>query len=228
MYYNPRLKNHRYLGKVRIGVVDDHVMLRDFMATAINNFGNFEVILRAANGQDMIRQLAATAIPDIIIMDLNMPVMNGYQAIKWLTENYPEINILVITMFDSEAVLVRLLRAGVRAFLKKEAPPRDLEHALNALLQDGYFYPPEVSVQIKDLFQHPVKKQKELPFILNEHELQFLELCCSDITYRQMAREIFVSPRTIDNYRDNLFNKLKVKSRVGLVLYAIKNGIIPV
>jgi two-component system invasion response regulator UvrY len=226
MYNNTHL-NKRYLGKVSIGIVDDHVLLRDFMATAINELGDFEVILRATNGQDMIDQLKHTALPEIMILDLNMPVMNGYDTIKWLMDNHPQVNVLVVTMFDSEAVLIRLLRAGVRAFLRKDAPPRELEQALKALMQDRYFYPPEISRRINGLFQRPGKELKSLSFALNEQELHFLELCCSDITYREMAREIFVSPRTIDNYRDNLFQKLNVRSRIGLVLYAVKNGIIP-
>lgn len=226
MYYNPNLKNENYLGKLKVGIVDDHVMVRDSLASTINGYGDYIVMLRAIHGQDMIKQLKSCANPEIIILDLNMPVMDGYETASWLADNHPEVNVLVVTMFDSETTLLRLLKSGVRAFLKKDAHPNELKYALKALMKERYYYPQTISRKIANVFQNPDQTYKTQPLILTDKEIRFLQLCSTDLTYKQMAGELLISPRTVDNYRDKLFSKLNVKTRVELVVYAMKNGII--
>ncbi|MBC7886199.1 MAG: response regulator transcription factor [Saprospiraceae bacterium] len=226
MYYNPVLKTPRRAAKLRIGIVDDHILLRDALIDVINDYHDCEVTLRAANGLEMIGQVRHGNIPDIIILDLNMPFMDGYETAKWLVENNPAINILVLSMFDSEITIIRLLRTGVKAFLKKDTHPGELKHAIKSVMAEGYYYPQTISGKLANVFHNPDKSVFTQPLVLNENEIKFLKLSCSELTYKEMAKELFVSPRTVDNYRDQLFEKLDVKSRVGLAMYAIKNGII--
>src|SRR5438046_3305151 len=118
--------------KIKIALVDDHSLLRDALAGVIGNFDNCEVILRADNGEDFIHQLKCLSLPDLIILDINMPVMDGYETAKWVKKNHPEINIIILSMFDSEVALIRLLQAGAKAFLKKDAHLKELQFAIDS------------------------------------------------------------------------------------------------
>lgn len=225
MYYTPRLRTPTLLTKIRIGLIDDHRLLRDSLINIINESSDFEVIMRADNGKDMIEQFETCSIPDIIILDLNMPLMDGYDTARWLQIHYPEINILVLSMFDSEVTLIRLLQIGVKAFLKKDTHPSELQHALKAIMAEGYYYPQTVSGRLANVFHNPDKGVFIEPLTLTQNEINFLRFICSDLTYKEIALQMNISPRTIDNYRDQLFGKLQIKSRVGLAMFAIKNGI---
>lgn len=226
MYYDSLLENNKSEIKLKIALVDDHILLRDALINVINNFSNCEITIRAANGVDLIEQLQTCSVPDIIILDLNMPLMDGYETSCWLKHHYPQISILVLSMFDSEVTLIRLLQLGVKAFLKKDTHPNELKHAIKSITTDGYYYPQTVSGKLANIFHNPEKGVYTQPVVLTESEIIFLRLTTSELTYKEIAKEMFMSPRTIDNYRDLLFDKLKIKSRVGLAMYAIKNGIV--
>jgi len=157
------------------------------------------------------------------LMDLNMPKMDGYEAAKWLTQHHPEIKIVILTMYDSEIALIRLLQAGVNGFLKKDIHPAELRNALLTVAAGEYYYSNHTTTKIASLF----RKQSVLEnSILNDREIEFLKLASTDMTYKEIAQAMHMTPRHIDTYRDALFTKLDVKSRVGLAIYAIKNGIV--
>lgn len=206
---------------------DDHILLRDALTNLINSFDDFRVSGTAGNGKELINLLQQNPEPHIILLDLNMPVMDGFETAKWLHENHPNVYTLILTMYDSEIALIRLLQYGVRGFLKKDIHPNELQHALKAVAEDGYYYSHSTTGKLANLFQKNGDKQHYIErAILTDGELSFLRLASSDKTYKEIASELNITPRAIDGYRDALFEKLDVKSRVGLALYAVKNGIV--
>lgn len=217
------------LKKFKIILVDDHTLLRDALSSLIHSFEEFSVINSLNNGTELIRALSDGYKPDIVLLDLNMPILDGFETAKWLNENYPEIKILILTMYDSEIALIRLLKVGVKGFLKKDTHPNELRVALNAVSENGYYYSQDTTGKLANLFQKNADNQNFVEkAMLNENELEFLRLASTDLTYKEIAAQLNLSPRAIDGYRDSLFEKLDVKSRVGLAIYAVKNGIVRV
>jgi DNA-binding NarL/FixJ family response regulator len=190
-------------------------------------FDEFKVIASLNSGYELVNSLSDSVRPDVILLDLNMPGMDGFETAKWLFKVHPEINILILTMYDSEIALIRLLQAGVKGFLKKDTHPNELRIALNAVSAGGYYYAQDTTGKLATLFQRDFENQHFVDkAILSEKEIEFLRLASTDKTYKEIASELKISPRAIDGYRDTLFEKLDVKSRVGLAIYAVKNGIV--
>lgn len=208
--------------KYRVAIADDHGMVRDGLKMLIHQFQNFEVTLEATDGKDLMNNLESLSkvnLPHICILDISMPEMNGYQTAEALTANFPEINILALSMFDNEFGIIRMLRLGAKGYLNKGANAKELLKALTVIAQGGYYHP---DVPHKRL-QRKISSHRELS--LTEKELMFLKLCCREMTYEEMASIMHVGVRTIPNYRDSLFKKLNVKTRVGLTIYAMKAGL---
>ncbi|MEO6723407.1 MAG: response regulator transcription factor [Ferruginibacter sp.] len=211
----------------QIILVDDHVLLRDALATLINSFPEFNVLSVASNGIDVIKAIEEGNIPDIVVLDLNMPKMDGFETAAWLKNNHPDIKVVILTMYDSEIALIRLLQAGVRGFLKKDIHPMELKNALIAVAENGYYYSHQATGKLGTLFKknNDAGNSIERAF-LTDIEIDFIKNACSEMTYKEIALKMSLTPRTIDNYRDSLFDKLNVKSRVGLAIYAVKNGVV--
>jgi len=211
----------------KIILADDHIVLRDALANLIDSFKECSVIATADNGKDVIMVISNNKIPDLVILDLNTPVMDGYETAHWLHQNYPEIKIVILTMYDSEIALIRLLQIGVRGFLKKDIHPAELQKALLAVAQNGYYYSHNATAKLANIFQKTHQSKQSLEKgILTTLEIEFLKLASTDMTYKEIAFELKLSPSTVDNYRETLFEKLDVKSRVGLAIYAVKNGLV--
>lgn len=212
-----------------VALADDHVLLRNGLASLIKNFGH-EVILEANNGEDLIRQISEGKRPDLILIDINMPVKDGYETSFWLRENYPEIKILALSMLDDENAIIRMIKNGVRGYVLKESEPNELRAAINAVLQKGFYYSEMVTGRlvhsISGIDNESNSSQQVIQ--LTEREIEFLKLACTEMTYKEIASKMFLSPRTIDGYRDALFLKLDIKTRTGLVIYAVKNGIVKI
>lgn len=209
--------------RYKLILADDHILLRDALANLINNFNEFTVMATASNGKEVISAIENGCNADIVLMDLNMPKMDGYETAKWLAQHHPEIKIVILTMYDSEIALIRLLQAGVNGFLKKDIHPAELRNALLTVAAGEYYYSNHTTIKIASLFRKKSGLEKSM---LNESEIEFLKLACTDMTYKEIAQAMQMTPRHIDTYRDALFTKLDVKSRVGLAIYAIKNGIV--
>jgi len=208
-------------------LADDHILLRDALATLINNFDHFKVISVASTGAEVLDSINAGNKPDIVILDLNMPVMDGYDTAHWLAQHHPEIKILILTMYDSDIALIRLLQEGVRGFLKKDIHPDELRYALEIVEEHGYYYANRTSGKIAALLKKNNGAQTGLEKnTLTDKEIEFLKFVSSDMTYKEIAMKLHLSTRVVDNYRETLFEKLEVRSRVGLAIYAIKNGIV--
>ena len=214
--------------KPSVVLVDDHVLLRNGLANLIRSFGGYTVLFEANSGKDLIRQLKPRYVPDIVLLDINMPEMDGFETALWIKRHYPEIRILALSMYDTDNSILRMLKNGVKGYILKDTEPAELKMALESVVHKGFYYSEMVTgklIHTINTLDEPEYKGQHM-FNLNERELEFLKLACSECTYKEIADQMYLSPRTIDGYRDSLFEKLNVKTRVGLVLYAIRNGIV--
>jgi two-component system invasion response regulator UvrY len=210
---------------ITVALADDHILLRNALAGLIDNFGNCKVIIQASNGNELIEAIKNGKVPKVAILDLNMPEKNGYETAKWLKDNYPEIEVLMLTMYDSDLALIRLLQVGVKGFLKKDIHPSELKFAIKSVAEEGYYYSHNATGKLVNLFRKGKESSAMQKAVLTEIEILFLKSCASEMTYKEVAQVMKLNPRAVDNLRDNLFTKLDVKSRVGLVMYAMKHGV---
>ncbi len=212
-----------------IALTDDHSLLRNGLAQLVQSLGH-TVLFEADNGTDLQKKLDAKNLPEIILMDINMPQMDGYATTQWLKENHPDVKVLALSMYDNEASIIRMLKCGAKGYILKDSEPAELKAAIDAVLNKGYYYSDLVSGKLINAINKIEDGGSDVNTLvnLNERETDFLKYACTEMTYKEIADKMFVSPRTIDGYRDALFEKLHVKTRVGLVMYAIKNGIVNV
>jgi two-component system invasion response regulator UvrY len=213
---------------IKVAMIDDHILLRNALSSLINNSGKCKVIFEASNGKELITQLERNNFPDVVILDLNMPEMDGHQTALYLQQHFPEMKILMLTMYDSELALIRLLKAGVKGFMKKDIHPTELLSAIESVHEFGYYYSAQTSSKLAGLFRDKNEQQHLDKVMLTENEIDFLKYACSELTYKEIAGNLKMNPRAIDGMRDNLFTKLDVKSRVGLAIYAIRHGVVTV
>jgi DNA-binding NarL/FixJ family response regulator len=204
-----------------IALVDDHRLFRSGIASLINNLGGYKVLFEAANGEELIGKIQSGQVPRIILLDINMPVMNGINTASWLRTAHPEIRVIVLSMFDDAEKVLSMLKLGVKGYLLKDAEPYEFEQALQKVSHGEVYYPEFVTKYLLETINHPFDLER-----LNLRELEFLKLVGTELTYKEIADQMKISVRTVDGYRDQLFEKLHVKSRVGLVLYAVKNKLI--
>ncbi|KAA9034545.1 response regulator transcription factor [Ginsengibacter hankyongi] len=211
-----------------IVLVDDHVLLRQGLANLVESFGDYKVLFQADNGDQFIEQLSADRLPHIVLMDINMPVKDGYETSVWLKKNYPAIKILALSMYDNENSVIRMFKAGAKGYILKDCDPSELKNALHALVTKGFYYSEMITGKLIHNINTFDDTENEVAKInkFSEREITFLKLACTEYTYKEIADKMLVSTRSVDGYRDGLFEKLNVKSRVGLVLFAIRNGII--
>ncbi|MBU3743478.1 MAG: response regulator transcription factor [Sediminibacterium sp.] len=211
-----------------IAVVDDHTLFRKGLISLINVFPNFQVMLEASNGKEFIERIDPHNLPEIVLMDISMPEMDGYATCEWLKSHYPKIKVLALSTMDAETAIIKMIRSGAKGYIVKDADLSELKLAFSELLSIGFFYNELVSRKVIHSINKIVEDNDEVAALqkLSENELAFLRLSCSEKTYAEIATEMFKSEKTIDGYRAELFKKLNVSSRVGMVMYAIKNGIV--
>lgn len=216
--------------QTHVALVDDHVLLRNGLASLVKSFGDYGVLFEANNGRHFIDQLQPRYVPDIVLLDINMPEMDGYETAIWLKKNHPEIKVLALSMYDNENAIIRMFKAGAKGYILKDCDPTELRTALDSIVRKGYYYSEMVTGRLIHTINQLDEEDSNIKQLvqLNEREIEFLKLACTELTYKEIADKMFLSPRTIDGYRDALFEKLNCKTRVGLVMYAIKNGIVSV
>lgn len=212
---------------IKVSLADDHVLLRNALANLIDGFGDCKVIIQCNNGKELSEEIRSGKLPDVALLDLNMPIMDGFETAAWLQQHYPAVHVLMLTMYDSELTMIRLLQAGVKGFLKKDIHPAELKFAIQSVMQSGYYYSNHTAGKLINLFRQNAEGNMDLyRSMLSEEELKFLKLVCSDMTYKEIAQKMGLNPRAVDTLRDQLFIKLDVRSRVGLAMVAIKHGVV--
>lgn len=207
--------------KTMIALVDDHCLFRHGIASLIDTFTEYEVLFDAASGEEFCKKVSPKFKPDIVLLDLNMPILNGQQTSAWIQQNYPEMKVIVLSMFEDEDTVLALIKTGIKGYLLKDSHPQEFKKALDTVTAMDVYFPSFVSNYLAKCFSKP---KPEITF--NAREKEFIRWASTELTYKEIADKMFVSLRTVDGYRDQLFVKLNVKNRIGLVLYAIKNKIV--
>lgn len=208
--------------KISIGIVDDHQLFLKSLSLMLKSFKVYDVVAEAVNGKELQNKLLqSSVIPSIMLIDVNMPVMNGIETAKWLHINYPQIKLVALSMNDNDAIIIDMIKAGCCAYLLKETHPDELEKALHEIHNTGYYNADASNINFRRLLQTEKDSVQ-----ISDKEKQFLQYACSDLTYKEIAALMFLSERTIDGYRESLFGKLKVQSRVGLAMEAIRKGLV--
>ncbi|MDP4213639.1 MAG: response regulator transcription factor [Bacteroidota bacterium] len=208
-----------------IAIVDDHTMFRKGLAVLINLFPSYHVLLDVANGREFTEVLDRDQLPDIVLLDIHMPVMDGYATASWLRAHYPEIKVMALSTMDSDVSIIKMIHHGARGYILKDADPKELKLAFDEIMDKGFYYNEILTRKVIQSIHHGSESGDGFPK-LTDRELEFLQHACSEKNYQQIAREMFVSERTVDGYRESLFKKFNVSNRVGLVLYAIRNQLV--
>ena len=210
--------------KYKIAIIDDHTLIANALKSIISNFNDFEVIHISGNGLDFQEKLKSKPIvPDLVLLDVSMPVMDGFATANWIKNNHPEVLIMALSMQNDEVSLIKMIKNGAKGYMLKNTQPKLLEEGLKILLDKGHFFPDWASGKIFTSIADDTINAN-LKINLSEREIEFLKYTTTEMTYKEISEKMFCSPRTIENYRDSLFEKLELKSRVGLAVYALKNG----
>ncbi|KAF2506869.1 response regulator transcription factor [Flavobacterium zhairuonense] len=207
----------------KIIIVDDHQLFSQSLELLINSFKDFEVINRFENGKVFLSHLNdhPDAEVDLILLDVNMPVLDGVSTMKWLKENKPDLKVIALSVNDDEEVIIKMITNGAKGYLLKDTSPEIFKDAITCVIEKGFYFTELVSGMLIKKANNESKKIN-----LKEKEIVFIKHACTEKTYKEIASEMCLSPKTIDGYRECLFDKLEIKTRIGLVLYAIKNKIV--
>ncbi len=214
--------------KIKIAIADDHHLVRQGMKLMIQGFGNFEIICESSNGKELIEKIEMLNVkPDISIIDLSMPIMDGFETIRYLVKNHSQINCIALSMSNDFKTVFKVIDSGAKGYLTKDETPDIMKETLEEVFHSGKSYS---SFVVDSL----VKYQNSNSFesnntshnrVLSKREIEFVKYCCSELAYKQIADKMSVSNRTVDSYRESVFSKLNLKSRIGIVLYAVNKGI---
>jgi DNA-binding NarL/FixJ family response regulator len=207
--------------KIRIAIIDDHTLFRNGVTALMREFDDLQVLFEADNGQHMQRLITEYPLPHVVLMDINMPVLDGFGATCWLKDNYPTVKVLALSMFEDDKAVIKMIKCGACGYLLKESSPNEVHEAIRTIVDKGMYINELVSGKMVRTLTTP-----EAAPSFSKNEETFIKLCCSELTYKEIADQMFLSPRTVDNYREALFQRLSLKSRTGLVLYAIQNDLV--
>lgn len=212
---------------IKIAIADDYTIYRDGLKIGLTQDDNLEVMLEAGDGEDLIKGIE-TNMPDVIIMDLKMPVMDGMEATKHIKKKYPDMKILVVTMYDDEKFVIHLMEIGANGYLLKNAEAEEIRKAIYSVHETGYYFNNIVSNALlkKLVIKGNIKPSFKEGVELTEREQDVLKLICAEKTANEMGKQLFLSPRSVEGIRQRLIDKVGVRNTAGLVMFAVKNGII--
>ncbi len=208
--------------KINIGIADDHQLFLKSLSLMLQSFNNYDVVVQAVNGKDLQEKIKSSkALPEIMLIDVNMPVMDGVATASWLNKQFPVMKLVALSQNDSDKAIISMIKAGCCAYFLKDTHPEELNKALDEIYDKGCYNADVSNINFRRLLQF----EKEA-LNISEREKIFLQYACSDMTYKQIASLMNLSERTIDGYRESLFQKLNVQSRVGMVLEAIRKEVV--
>jgi DNA-binding NarL/FixJ family response regulator len=213
--------------KFKVYIADDHTLFRKAMVNLLRTFDRVSEVKDAENGKELLA-LIKTDKPDVAIVDLQMPIMDGAETCESILSRYPDIKIIILTMHDSEKFILHMMETGVHAFLLKNTEPEELEKAIYSVAEKDFYHNDLVAsvlrknVKEKKAGQRPMFRQTEL----TEREKEILILTCQELTIREIGQRLSLSENTVRNHRVNIMDKIGVNNTVGLVKYAYESGLI--
>lgn len=211
---------------ISIAIADDHHLVAEAISDLIQKFDSYNVLFVAENGRDLLNRLQRGPLPDIALVDLHMPGMDGFETAVQLRQLHPTVRVLALSMTDREEHVVRMIRNGAKGYLLKGCRSAELRRALDDVMDKGFYYSEFLTNQLIRGLNAPEPVASAPAFNLNRREYDFLKLACSELTYNQIADKMCVSPRTVDGYREVVFQKMNVRTRVGMVMEAIRHGLV--
>jgi DNA-binding NarL/FixJ family response regulator len=210
--------------KISLAFADDHTMLRKGLIRLLQLLGNYQICFESEDGDGVMEAFKKNLIPDIMVLDVNMGGKDGFHVAKWMNTHYPQVKILVLSMYNDEATIIKMIQAGAKGYITKNAEPEKLHEAIQTLWQTGNYIPDHISKKIVSGIQNNLLVDFEHKD-LSESELKFLQLLCKQLSYQEIAAQMYLSPKTMDDYRKKLTKKLSVKGKAGLIVYAMQNGL---
>jgi DNA-binding NarL/FixJ family response regulator len=221
--------------ELTVAIVDDHPLFRKGFKNLLENIPEINTVIEASNGVEMLEILQSTK-PDIVLTDIKMPEMDGKELTDFIKKHYPEIKVIVVSMFDDEDIIIDVVKRGANAFLSKQSTPEEVNNAIKSVLQNDYYFNEMVSAAlVKGIIAQPDnndksssknKNKKSDALEFTDKELKVLKLICKEYTNNEIAEALDLSPKTIEGYKSRLLEKTGAKTSVGLALFALRNGII--
>ncbi|KAF2517463.1 response regulator transcription factor [Flavobacterium salilacus subsp. salilacus] len=214
---------------VKIALADDEVLFRKGISFMLQREKNIEIIFEASDGQDLIDKLKEYPAPDIIVMDLKMPNINGVEATKIIRNTHPDIKIVALTSYNTKSFIANMIDVGAVSYVMKNTTPKELLTTINEVQNIGYYYNDYVMKVIQEYLISPRKKTVKSRFDdeqLTKREIQVLKLICKQYSGQEIANELCLSARTVEGHRNNLLRKTECKNMVGLIIYAIQNDFV--
>ena len=211
---------------ISIAIADDHNLVAEAISDLIQKFDQYDVLFVAENGRDLLNRLQRGPLPDIALVDLHMPEMDGFETTAQLRQLHPAVRVLALSMTDREDHIVRMIRNGARGYLLKGCRSSELRRALDDIMDKGFYYSEFLTNQLVRSLNAPDSAGPVASFNLNGRECEFLKMACSELTYNDIADRMCVSPRTVDGYREAVFQKMGVRTRVGMALEAVRHGLV--
>lgn len=214
---------------IRIAIADDEALFRKGLRSLLEDYEDFEVMLEAFDGQDLLEKLViANPFPNVLLLDLKMPRINGIEVAKRLRDKYPTLKIVILSTHYSKAFIINLIEIGAGAYLPKNTEPDEVAHTIKMVNEKGFHYNDKVMGVIRENFLEKTKPKASFEEQISKRELEVLQLICEQYTTPEIAKKLYISPRTVDGHRNNLMSKLGVRNTAGLVAYAIQNQLIKI
>lgn len=215
------------MAPIRLAVADDHKIFREGLKALLGDYPEVRVLVEARSGRQLLELLPQHPV-DVVLMDINMPELDGLQATALVVQQHPQAKVLALSMHDEDQYIVDMMKAGARGYLLKSAEPDEIIAAIAAVHDKGFYFNEFLSASlVKQLLSHSAAEAKS-DVALNPRETEVLQLLCQEYSNVEIADRLFLSTRTVEGYRTRLFEKIGARNIVGLVIYAVKNGVIHV
>ena len=213
---------------IKLGIIDDEGLFRKGMRALISEYENVEVVLEVANGRELLEMLNHVPAPDVILLDMQMPLMNGVETTKVLQREFPEIGIIILTTHYGKGFVIKMIELGAASYLPKNSEPEEVYKTLMEVDTKGFSYNDHVMGVIRENMQNKIKKRNLIEVDLSKREKEVLQLICEQYTTSEIGEKLFISPRTVDGHRNNLLGKTGARNTAGLVVFALENRLVEV
>ena len=208
-----------------VAIVDDHVLMRTALANLLATHGNYKVSIRAENGKQLLDQVDSLGLPDIILLDINMPVMDGFETMAVLKKRFKNPNVVALSMYNDHTAILRMVSLGINGYLLKTSEAEEILMALDIVKTNGQYFSNTVNAKLFEASKNDLYRKITS---LRQKELTFLKHLCTGITYNEIAAKMYLSHHTVEEYRDTLFQKFAIRNKTELVLFALKHKLVEI